>query len=323
MTAYIFRRLISLGFVLLIVSVLVFFLMTSIPGGPFTLGEHGYTEDALANLNRKYGLDIPVPQRYVNYISSAIHLDFGNSTSVAGNPPVTELILRVWPVTLQVGLYTIFVAFGFGLTMGIVAAYHRNSWIDNFVTFLSTAGITVPNFIIATWLLLIFGYQVGWSRQSNWIVPPLFGGNLAILSSDYFLPVLTYALAPLGIIARYTRSSVADALGADYVLTARAKGLSEQRIMVTHVLRNALIPMITVLLPFIPNLLTGSLFIEVVYGIPGLGKFFVTSIFNRDYPMIMGLVLLVAFFWSLTYLLTDILYTLIDPRVRLTGGRSA
>src|SRR5215207_7271746 len=192
MTGYIFRRLISLGFVLLIVSVLVFFLMTSIPGGPFTLGEHGYTEDALANLNRKYGLDIPVPQRYVNYLSSAIHLDFGNSTSVAGNPPVTELILRVWPVTLQVGLYTIFVAFGFGLTMGFVSAYHRNSWIDNFVTFLSTAGITVPNFIIATWLLLIFGYQVGWSRQSNWIVPPLLGGNLAILSSDYFLPVLTY-----------------------------------------------------------------------------------------------------------------------------------
>jgi ABC-type dipeptide/oligopeptide/nickel transport system permease component len=138
-----------------------------------------------------------------------------------------------------------------------------------------------------------------------------------------FLPVITYALAPLALVARYTRASISDNLNADFVRTARAKGLSERAILTRHVLRNALIPMVTVLLPQVPNLLTGSLFIEVVYGIPGLGKFFVTSIFNRDYPMIMALVLLIAFFWSITYLLTDILYTLIDPRVRLTGAKSA
>lgn len=322
MTGYIIRRLIALFFVLLAVSVIVFFLMNLVPGGPFSLGERGYTPDALANLERKYGLDKSLPERYLNFLSGAIQLDFGNSFAVAGNPPVTQVILRTWPVTLHVGIYTVIVSFGLGLLMGIIAAYRRNSWIDTFVTFTATLGITLPNFIIATFLLLIFGYQNGWGDQKRWIVGPLWPNGPALLSWDYFLPVITYALAPLALVARYTRSCVADALSADYVRTARSKGLSEKAIMFRHVLRNALIPMITVLLPQIPNLLTGSLFIEVVFGIPGLGKFFVTSIFSRDYPMIMGLVLLVAFFWGLTYLLTDILYTMIDPRIRVAGGKA-
>jgi peptide/nickel transport system permease protein len=323
MTGYIIRRFIALFFVLLAVSVIIFILMNAVPGGPFTLGERGYSPDAMENLLRKYGLDKPITERYWNYLTSAFRLDFGNSFAVAGNPPVSELIARVWPVTLHVGLYTIILSFGLGFVMGLIAAYYRNSWIDNFVTFTATLGITVPNFIIATWLLLIFGYQIGWGQPDKWIVPPLFGQGSALLSWDYFLPVITYALAPLALVARYTRSSVTEALSADYVRTARAKGLTERWIMLRHVLRNALIPMITILLPQIPNLLTGSLFIEVTYGIPGLGKFFITSIFARDYPMIMGLVLLIAFFWGLTYLVTDVLYTLVDPRIRVSGARTA
>lgn len=323
MVFYIVKRIFSLFFVLLVVSAIVFTLMNAVPGGPFSLGERGYNAETLANIQRKYGLDIPVPQRYVNYLSDALRLDFGYSFAVAGNPRVTDLIARVWPVTLQVGLYTLVVAFGLGLTMGIVAAYRRNSWVDNVVTFLATLGITVPNFIIATWLLLIFGYQIGWSTPSKWIIPPITSDGNAILSWDYFLPVITYALAPLALVARYTRASVADVLNADYVRTARAKGLGTRIIMFRHVLRNALIPMITVLLPQVPNLLTGSIFIEVTFGIPGLGKFFVTSIFNRDYPMIMACVLLIAFFWGITYLITDVLYTVIDPRIRVGGGRAA
>jgi ABC-type dipeptide/oligopeptide/nickel transport system permease component len=166
--------------------------------------------------------------------------------------------------------------------------------------------------------LLIFGYQLGWGKESEWIIGPILGNDRAVLSRDYILPVVTYGLAPLSLVARYTRASVADALMADYVRTARAKGLTERMITMRHVLRNALIPMVTVLLPQVPNLLTGSLFIEVVYGIPGLGKFFVTSLFNRDYPMIMAVVLLIAVLWGITYMLTDILYVLIDPRVRIT-----
>lgn len=320
MTGYIIRRLLALLFVLFAVSVIVFVLMNAVPGGPFTLGERGYSPDAMANLLRKYGLDKPLLERYWNFLTSALQLDFGNSFAVAGNPPVMQLIARTWPVTLHIGLYTIGLALSLGLIMGITAAYYRNSWIDNVVTFTATLGITVPNFIVATWLLLIFGYQVGWGSPSKWIIPPVLGAGGAILSWDYFLPVITYALAPLALVARYTRSSVVEALSADYVRTARAKGLHERRILLRHVLRNALIPMITILLPQVPNLLTGSLFIEVTFGIPGLGKFFITSIFAHDYPMIMALVLLIAFFWGITYLATDVLYTLIDPRVRITGN---
>lgn len=317
MVSYIIRRLISLLFVMLVVSMIVFVLMNSIPGGPFSLGERGYSEAAMNNLKRKYGLDKPIIERYWNYLSSALQLDFGNSTAVAGSPPVSELIGRTWPVTLHVGLYTIITAFGLGILMGITAAYYRNSWVDNLVTFFATLGITVPSFIIATWLLFIFGWQIGWGDPKKWIVGPLFGQGPALLSWDYFLPVITYALGPLALVARYTRSSVVEAMNADYVRTAHAKGLRARQVLTRHVLRNALIPMITILLPLIPDLLTGSLFIEVVYGIPGLGKFFVTSFFQRDYTMIMAVVLLVAFFWGLTYLITDILYTMIDPRVRV------
>ncbi len=323
MTGYIIRRLLSLIFVMFIVSVIVFFLMSIIPGGPFSLGERGYTEEAMQNVLRKYGLDKPVYERYWNYLTSALRLDFGHSFAVAGNPPVTEVIARTWPVTLHVGLYTIIFAFGFGISLGILAAYYRNTWIDTLTTFIATLGYAVPNFIIATWFLLIFGYQIGWGKESEWLVGPLLGQGPALISKDYFLPVITYGLAPLAIAARYTRSSVTDALSADYVRTARAKGLTERMITFRHVLRNALVPMITVLLPQIPNLLTGSLFIEVVYGIPGLGKFFVTSIFNRDYPMIMAMVLLIAVLWGITYLITDILYTMVDPRVRIENAGSA
>ncbi len=322
MLGYIFRRLLSLIFVLFVVSVIVFVLMNLVPGGPFTLADRGYSGAALENLERKYGLDKPIHVRYVNYLVSALQLDFGNSFSVAGNPPVTELIARIWPVTFQLGLYTILLSFGLGIFLGIVAAYYHNSVVDNFVTFVAIAGIAVPNFVIATWLLLIFGFQNGWGEESKWIVGPVTPDGAAILSWDYFLPVLTYALAPLALVSRYTRSSFADVLHADFIRTARSKGLSERFILLRHVFRNALVPMITVLLPQIPNLLTGSLFIEVIFGVPGLGKFFVTSIFNRDYPMIMGLVLLIALLWGLTYLITDLLYTVVDPRIRL-GERKA
>ena len=323
MIGYIFRRSLSLCFVLLVVSVLVFILMNLVPGGPFTLADRGYSGAALENLERKYGLDKPLHVRYLNYITSALQLDFGNSFAVAGNPPVTELIARIWPVTFQLGLYTILLSFSLGIALGIVAAYYKHGIVDNLVTFVAMCGIAVPNFIFATWFLLVFGFQNGWGVESKWIIGPVTADGAAILSRDYFLPVLTYALAPLALVSRYTRSSFADVLTADFIRTARAKGLSERFIMLRHVLRNALIPMITVLLPQIPNLLTGSLFIEVVYGVPGLGKFFVTSIFNRDYPMIMGLVLLIALLWGLTYLITDVLYTVIDPRIRLGETKGA
>jgi ABC-type dipeptide/oligopeptide/nickel transport system permease component len=170
--------------------------------------------------------------------------------------------------------------------------------------------------VVALWLILFFSVQFdilpsgGWNEPEEWVIQGVF-------SKTWILPVAAYALAPFSLVARYTRASIVDAINADYVRTARAKGLREQAVVSRHVLKNAMIPMVTALGPQIPNLLTGSIFIEAVFRIPGLGKYFVTSTFNRDYPMIMALVLLIATLWSITYLLTDILYVRLDPRVRL------
>jgi ABC-type dipeptide/oligopeptide/nickel transport system permease component len=308
-------RLVSLLFVMFVVSIITFSLMHAVPGGPFDEEKAPLPPAAKANILRKYGLDKPLWQQYVNYMSHALRFDFGIPFQQP-TTTVTELIGRTWWVSAQLGLLTILVSFGVGIPLGIYAAYNQNSWIDSAVTFVAMLGITVPNFVIALWLILVFAVRLkwlpmgGWSDPDNWLIPGVF-------SKDWILPVIAYALAPLSIAARYTRSSVLDAIRSDYVRTARAKGLAGHMVMSRHVLRNALIPMITVLGVEIPNLLTGSIFIESIFRVPGLGKYFVTSTFNRDYPMIMALVLLIAVLWGLTYILTDILYTRADPRIRL------
>lgn len=320
MARYILGRLVSLVFVLLAVSIITFFLMHSVPGGPFDETNQPLPPAAKANIMAKYGLDQPVWRQYLNYMSNVIRFDFG----IPYQQPTTtvaELIKRTWLVSAQLGLMTIVVAFGLGIPIGIFAAYHQNSWVDNAVTFTAMLGITVPNFVIGMWLILIFSLQLGWlpmggwSEPNNWVIPGVF-------SKDWILPVLAYALAPLSVVARYTRASVIETIRSDYVRTARAKGLTSTSIMSRHVLRNALIPMVTVFGVEIPNLLTGTIFIETIFRIPGLGKFFVTSTFNRDYPMIMALVLLIALIWGITYLITDLLYTRIDPRIRI-GSKGA
>jgi peptide/nickel transport system permease protein len=212
------------------------------------------------------------------------------------------------------GVMTILFAFGLGIPLGVFAAYNQNTWIDNAVTFLAMLGITVPNFVLGFWLILIFAVRLDWLPMGGWSDSEHFVG---FFSTDWIMPVLAYSLAPLSVVARYTRSSVLDVIRSDFVRTARAKGLTARTIMSRHVLRNALIPLVTVLGVEIPNLLTGSLFVETIFRVPGLGKYFVTSTLNRDYPMIMALSLLIAFLWGVTYLVTDLIYTRIDPRIRL------
>ena len=315
MARYVLGRLVSLVFVLWVVSMITFFLMHSVPGGPFDETNQRLPPAAKANILKKYGLDKPIWQQYLNYMKNALRFDFG----IPFQQPTTtvaDLIAKSWQVTMQVGMLTIALAVSVGFPMGLIAAYYRNTWLDTLVTFFAMLGFTLPNFVVAIWLILFFSGWLnilpsgGWSEPENWIIPGFF-------SKDWILPVLAYALIPTSLIARYTRSSVVDAMNADYVRTARAKGLKERTIMGRHIIKNAMIPIITALGPEIPNLLTGSIFIEAIFRIPGLGKFFVTSTFNRDYPMIMALVLLIAILWSLTYLATDILYVRLDPRVRL------
>lgn len=314
MTRYILARALSLLFVIWVVTVITFVMMHAVPGGPFDEGKQRLPDAAKANILRKYGLDQPVWKQYAKYMWSVLHFDFGIPYQVP-TETVASLIRKSWFITFQVGLMTITLAFGAGVIVGTIAAYRRGSWIDTSVTFMAMLGVTLPNFVIALWLILFFAYFLkvlpsgGWSEPKDWLIPGVF-------SKDWILPVLAYALAPFSIVARYTRSSMLEAIQADYVRTARAKGLRDRAILTRHVFKNAAIPMVTALGPIIPDLLTGSIFIETVFRIPGLGKYFVTSTFNRDYPMIMALVLLIAVLWGVTYLLTDILYTFLDPRLR-------
>lgn len=310
MGRYILGRIASLFFVLIVVSLITFLLMHAVPGGPFDQGERRLPEATRLAMERKYGLDGPIWQQYLLYMWHALHFDFGVPFQ-SPTETVTGLIARAWPITIKIGIPTILLSYTLGIALGFLSATRQNTWVDYLVTTGSTLGLTVPNFVIATWLILILSVQLKLVPSGGWGSP-----------SQYVMPVIAYSLAPTALVARYARVSLLEAMHADYVRTARAKGLSERRVMTRHVARNALIPFVTVLLPAIPDLLTGSVFIESVFRIPGLGRFFVTSTLTRDYPLILALVLLIAGLWSVTYLVTDLLYTVLDPRIRLTGGGS-
>lgn len=311
MTRYILGRLISLVFVLFAVSLIAFLLMHSVPGGPFDLGERRLPEATRQAQLHKYGLDQPVYVQYVKFIWRALHGDFGVSFQ-RPTETVVELIASRWPATIKVGVPTVLLAYTAGTLLGFIAAVKQNSWVDYAVTTVGTVGLTIPNWVIATWLILVVSIQLKLLPAGE-----LHGPKY------YIMPVIAYALAPMALVARYTRVCMLETLRADYVRTARAKGLAERRVLTWHVARNALIPWVTVLLPEIPNILTGSIFIESIFRIPGIGSYFSTSALARDYPMILALTLLIAVLWGLTYLLTDILYTILDPRIRLYGGRVA
>lgn len=309
MARYIISRLAGLVFVLFAVSIIAFLLMHAVPGGPFAPNEKGRLPEAtrMAQL-AKYGLDQPLPVQYVKYMYHALQLDFGVPFQ-SPTETVTGLIARAWPITIKIGIPTILIAYGFGTLFGYIAAKRQNGWVDYCVSFMATLGICVPNFVVGLWLILFFSVYLGWLDPGGWGKP-----------QHYIMPVIAYSLAPMALVARYTRSSILEVMRSDHVRTARAKGLHENKVMLWHVARNALIPFVTILVPEIPNILTGSIFIEATFRIPGLGRFFVTSTQARDYPMILALVLLIAVLWGVTYIITDILYTILDPRIRL-GGR--
>lgn len=306
MARYLVGRVIGLVIVFVIVSIVAFLLMHSVPGGPFDEEKMPLPPAAKANILRKYGLDKPLYEQYLRYMGNALRGDFGISFA-SPTETVIELIGRTWPVSIALGCITVAIFLTAGVVMGIAAAIKQNTWIDHVVTFLATLGMTVPNFVIAIWLILIFAVQLRWLPIGGWNSDP----------RTWIMPVIALGLSPMGIAARYTRASVIEVMGADYVRTARAKGLAESLVILRHALKNALIPIITILGPRIPDLITGTIFVETVFRVPGLGKFFVTSVLSRDYPMIMAVMLLVAITWGVLYLITDILYTLIDPRVRL------
>jgi ABC-type dipeptide/oligopeptide/nickel transport system permease component len=309
---YLLGRVTGIAIVFVVVSMLAFGLMHSVPGGPFDETNNPLPPAAKENILHKYGLDRPVYEQYLLYMWNVLHGDFGISFQ-SPTESVGQLIGRVWPTSIQLGLLAIVIAAVFGLSSGIIAAVNQNTWVDYVVTFLATLGLTVPNFVVALWLLLVFSVGLGWLPTGGW--PSGDDPDFRTL----IMPAICLALGPMALVARFTRGSLVEVMHAEYIRTARSKGLREQSVIMGHGMKNALIPMITVLLPQIPNLITGTIFVEVIFRVNGLGKFFVTSIFVRDYPMIMATVLLVATLWSFTYLLSDLLYTVVDPRIRLFG----
>jgi ABC-type dipeptide/oligopeptide/nickel transport system permease component len=303
MIRYILARLLGLIPVLLILSIITFALMHEVPGGPWKYGQRPFSDEQLAALKARYGLDKPLWQQYVTWLSGVIRLDFGTSFKYP-DETVTGLIARTWPTTIQLGAMALALAFSVGIPLGTIAALKQNTWVDYSTTLLSILGFVTPHFVLGILFILIFALALKWVPTGGWDEP-----------RQWILPTVAYSLAPMATIARYTRASVVEVTRSDYVRTARAKGLSEQLVVLRHVMKNALIPMLTVFGPIVPDLITGSIFIEAIFRVPGLGKFWVTSTFDRDYPMIIALTMMWAILIAFTYLITDLLYVVVDPRV--------
>lgn len=306
--AYLVQRLLSLIFVLLLATVAIFAMMHSVPGGPFTFTQGDLSPAAMHNIMVRYGLAEPVWRQYLNWVWQLLHgylgIPFEEPTMT-----VNHLIASAWPITLLVGGLTIIVSYTLGLLLGCVAAIKHNTWVDSLITaVVSTAGVALPNYVIGYLLIEVFAIKLGWLPVGGW-------GSW----KDVIMPVIAFSLCPMALMARYTRASTLEVTYADYVRMGRARGLSERRILYKYILRTSLIPLITIMGPWIPGILTGSIFIEATFGLPGLGSYFTTASLHRDYPLIMALVLIVAVLWGICYILSDVAYVLVDPRVRIEG----
>lgn len=300
MAKYIIKRVLFAILTIFIVSLITFFVMNLVPGGPFNK-EKAVSQAVLDELNARYNLDKPVGVQYLLYMKNILHGDWGVSLKTTR---------EIWPdissrfaVSAKLGISAIVLALIIGVILGSIAALTRNHWPDRLIVFLTTLGTAMPSFVLATLLLLVFCLKLQWF--------PVWSAD----NQSYFLPVLSLAVYPMAYITRLTKTSMLDALSQDYVRTARAKGVPQKKVIFVHALRNALIPVVTYLGPEIAYIITGSMVVENIFTIGGLGGAFVSSITNRDYTMIMAVTLFLAILMVVANLLTDIAYKLIDPRI--------
>lgn len=305
MIMYILRRLVSIMITFIIVSIIIFLMMHAIPGGPFDAQDMPLSQAVRDKLMARLGLDQPLYVQYLNYMWGVLHLDFGVPYQSPGET-VLELLARAWPPSLVLGGLGMLIGVPTGILLGMAAALKRNTWIDYLASAVATLGLTIPVFVISMMLILVFAVWLGWLPASGWGEP-----------RKWILPIIAYAAIPMATYARYTRSAMLDSLNKPFVTVLRAKGLSERRIIFQHVLRNSSIPMVTVFLPMFIGTATGSIFVEAMFRVPGLGAYFVTSIETRDYPLEMALVLMITMAFSLAYLISDILYAWLNPRIRV------
>jgi oligopeptide transport system permease protein len=305
MFGYAVRRLLGAIPTLFLIITISFFLMRVAPGGPFDR-ERTLEAKVLENLNRVFHLDRPVWEQYLYYLGNLLRGDLGPSF-VYRDFSVQQLLGNGLPVSIQLGAWALLLAFVLGAVLGTIAALRQNGWIDYTVIAVATFGITIPNFVVAPVLSLVFGVWLGWLPAGGWN-----GGSFQYM----LLPVITLALPQVAVIARLMRGSMIEALRADHVRTARAYGLPVRMIVVTHSLRAACLPAVSYLGPAAAALLTGSVVVETIFGLPGIGRYFVQGALNRDYTLVMGTVIIVAVFVVVFNLIVDLLYAVLDPRVR-------
>lgn len=305
MLRFIFKRIIASFVTIFIIVTITFGLMHAIPGGPFTR-EKVLPPEVMKNIEERYHLNDPLWKQYTDYLKNLSHGDLGPSFKYPAMS-VNEMIAESFPVSAQLGLISLTLMLAIGIPAGIVAALRQNKWQDSLAMFLSTLGIAVPNFVLATLLIYIVGVKLGWLPTSRWTS-----------WQSVILPSIALASYSTAYIARLTRSSVLEVIQQDYIRTAHSKGLSERVVIYKHALKNALLPVITYLGPLVASVLTGSFVVEKIFAIPGLGQYFVMSIGNRDYTMILGTTIFYATFLVLMNLVVDIIYSFIDPRIRIT-----
>lgn len=300
---YIVKRIILAIITLWAVITITFFVMHAVPGGPFTR-EKAISAEAQAALEAKYGLDKPLFEQYTTYLIDALHGNFGPSIKQRGRM-VTDIILDGMRTSAKIGLIALVIATAFGILFGAIAALRRNTLADKIIMVMTTAFVSMPSFIMGSLLLILFCVVLA--------VLPANGAS----KGGLILPIITLSLYPMAYITRLTRSSMLDVLGQDYIRTAKAKGVSERMVIIRHALKNSLIPVITYFGPELAYIVTGSLVVEQIFAVPGIGRYFVNSITGRDYTLIMGTTIVLATLIVTMNLVSDILYKVVDPRINL------
>lgn len=284
------------------------FLMRSIPGDPLASMARTLPEQTKANYYAKYGLDQPLFTQYLMYMKGLVHFDLGESILYAGRS-VTGEIARTSPISGMVGGTALIIGTLIGVVLGIIAALKKNRWPDYIVMFIAILGATIPVFVLASLMQYVFAVKLGWFPASGWGKP-----------SNMVLPVIVMGFGSVATYARYIKSSMLDTLGQDYVLTARAKGLSERAVILKHVLRNSLLPAVTIFSSSVVGVFTGAFVTEKMFSIPGIGFYYVSSINNNDYTMIMGTTVFYAALFIIMQLVVDFAYMILDPRIRVSSG---
>lgn len=316
MTSFIIRRVFQSIFILIIVSMLVFFAMRLLPGDPIRMllsqnQQSEITPEQIDLMRHQFGLDKPMIVQYINWLGSVFHGDFGRS--ILNHTPVAYEILRRLPITLNLGIPAFILGFALGVPAGIICAVRRGKFLDTLVTTLSNIGITIPVFWLGFLLIYIFGLQLHWLPVQGYTSP---FEDFWLNVKQLILPVICLALFPIASTSRQTRSSMLDVIKKDYIRTAWSKGLRERFIILRHALKNGLIPVVTLAGMGLSMIIGGSVIVETVFNVPGMGRLAVQSVFSQDYPYVQGIVLFIALVVLLANLITDIAYSWLDPRIR-------